>query len=96
LGGTAKTLRQRVTNEAGLFFGLLFVGFVVMPVAIYVLGSAIFGAYGGEGYGGFFSTLSTRIREGDQAAWFLVMSPYSVILVFRLMAWGWSRSAQAR
>lgn len=83
-----------MTLETGLFVGLLFIGFVVMPVAIYFVGSAIFGAYGGEGYGDFFGTLSTRIREGDQTAWFLVLSPYLVILIFRLMAWGWGRAAQ--
>lgn len=94
MGESKKTLRQRVTTETGLFVGLLFIGFVVMPVAIYFVGSAIFGAYGGTGYGDFFGALSTRIREGDQAAWFLVLSPYLVILVFRLMAWGWGRSAQ--
>lgn len=95
MGNTPKTLRQRITTEALLFTGLLFFGFVLLPIAIYVVGTAIFGNYGGEGYGDFFGTLSLRILQGDANAWFLILSPYIVILVFRLMAWGWRQSARA-
>jgi len=95
LGDTPKTLRQRITTEAVLFTGLLFFGFVLLPVAIYLVGTAIFGNYAGEGYGDFFSVLSLRILQGDANAWFLILSPYIVILIFRLMAWGWRQSARA-
>ncbi len=60
-----------------------------MPIAIYVVGDAVFGEYGGHGYGGFFKTLSGKLRSGDTVAWFLVLSPYIVWQVVRLMGLAW-------
>lgn len=83
------SLRKAITRELGLLFGLLFVGMVLLPVAVYVVGQAIFGEYGGGGYGHFFGDLSGRIRAGDVAAWFLVLSPYLGWQTLRLIALGW-------
>lgn len=86
----AKTpFRQIVRKELALLSGLLFFGLVLMPIAIYAIGQAIFGEYGGHGYGDFFGTLSAKLRSGDLVAWFLVSSPYLTWLVFRLMALAW-------
>jgi len=87
-----KSLRQRITNELGLFFGLLFVGFVLIPIAIFMVGGSIFGDYGAGDYSAFFATLSGRIRNWDKVAWFLVLAPYLGILVLRLTAWAWQRT----
>ena len=80
-----KTLRK----ETGLLVAFLFLGLVVMPVAIYVVGQSIFGEYGGQGYGQFFGELSGRIRSGDRVAWLLVLSPYLGWQTLRLMLFGW-------
>ena len=85
-------LRKAITREAALLVGFLFLGLVVLPIAIYIVGQAIFGDYGGGSYGHFFSELSGRIRGGDIAAWFLVLSPYLGWQTLRLVALGW-RSA---
>jgi len=87
-------LRRSLTREAALLTVLLFVGFVLMPIAIWFVGQALFGEYGGHGFGDFFGTLSAKIRGGDRVAWFLVLSPYLAILCLRLMAWGWRRTAR--
>lgn len=76
-------------KEAALFFGFLFLGFVVMPFAIYVVGQRLFGDYGGLGYNDFFGTLSSKIRAGDMVAWFLVLSPYLAWQMLRLTVHGW-------
>ena len=89
LASSPKTVRQRITAEVGLFTGLLFLGFVIMPIVIWFIGQNIFGAYGGEGYGDFFGSLSAKIRARDTAAWFLVLSPWLAIMVLRLMALAW-------
>jgi hypothetical protein len=89
-----KSLRKRITAEAGLLFGLLFVGIVLVPIAIFYVGGAVFGEYGGNGYGDFFGTLSGKIRDGDRVSWFLVSSPYLAIISLRLMIWGWRKTAQ--
>lgn len=93
MDGIQRTLKQRARREAGLFVGLLVVGIVIMPIAIYLVGATIFGDYGGEGFGDFFGTLAVKIRSGDRVAWFLVLSPYLALLVMRLMVWGWRRTA---
>jgi len=88
-------MRKAITRETGLLVGFLFLGLVILPVAIYVVGQAIFGDYGGGSYGHFYSELSSRIRAGDSAAWFLVLSPYLGWQTLRLFALGW-RSAGRR
>ena len=72
-----------------MFSTLLFFGLVVLPIAIWFVGKAVFGAYGGTGYMDFFGTLSGKIRAGDTVAWFLVLSPYLVWQIVRLTAFGW-------
>lgn len=76
-------------KELALFVGLLFFGLVLMPIGIWFIGKAVFGAYGGAGYADFFGTLSSKIRAGDMVAWFLVLAPWLVWQVLRLMAFGW-------
>jgi len=93
LGSTPQTIRQRITIELGLFFGLLFVGLVLVPVAVYLVGGAVFGEYAGNGYSEFFSHLSAKVRSADRVSWFLIFSPYLTVLVLRLVAWGWRRTS---
>lgn len=88
-------LRKTVRREVGLLAGLLFLGLVIMPIAIYLIGQNIFGAYGGQGFGDFFGTLSEKIRAGDKVAWFLVLSPYLIWQCLRLMALAWRISGRA-
>ncbi|MBT8090205.1 MAG: hypothetical protein KJO01_08355 [Gammaproteobacteria bacterium] len=82
-------VKRGIRRELGLFVGLLFVGFVLMPVAIFWVGQSLFGAYGGQGYSDFFGTISEKIRSGDGVAWFLVLSPYLVWQCLRLTALAW-------
>ena len=86
--------RRIVRKELGLLSGLLFFGLVLMPIGIFAVGQAIFGAYGGHGYGDFFGTLSAKLRSGDLVAWFLVGSPYLVWQFLRLTAFAWRRTRE--
>lgn len=88
------TLRHRITRETALFVGLFFAGFVLLPIAVWLVGDALFGDYGAAGYPGFFSQLSAKIREGDGVAWFLVLSPYLGVSVLRLMRWAWRQAGK--
>ena len=83
------TLSTLLKKEVALFTGLLFVGLVLLPVCIWFVGNAIFGAYDGAGYWEFFGTLSSKIRSGNPVAWFLVLSPWLVWQCLRLIAFGW-------
>ena len=88
-------MKKTARREAVLLFGLLFVGLVLMPFGIYLVGREVFGDYGGHGYGDFFGTLSAKIRNGDVVAWFLVLSPYLTWQFVRLTALAW-RLASSR
>jgi hypothetical protein len=83
------TLSTSLKKEAALFAGLLFIGLVFLPVCIWFVGNAVFGAYDGAGYSEFFGTLSGKIRAGNLVAWFLVLSPWLVWQCVRLIAFGW-------
>ncbi|MDH3614126.1 MAG: hypothetical protein OEU90_01985 [Gammaproteobacteria bacterium] len=82
-------LKQAAVKETALFLGLLFFGFVLMPIAIYWVGQDVFGRYGGYGYGDFFGTLSAKIRSGDLVAWFFILSPYLAWQTLRLTLFAW-------
>lgn len=84
-----RSLKQIALKEATLFLGLLFFGFVLMPIGIYLVGKEIFGSYSGYGYADFFGTLSAKIRTGEPVAWFLVLSPYLAWQALRLTIFGW-------
>ncbi len=87
--------RQVITKEAALLVGLLFVGFVLVPIAIYWIGQGLFGEFGGQGYGDFFGTLSAKIRHGEPVAWFFVLTPYLLWQTIRLTVWGWRTASQS-
>jgi H+/Cl- antiporter ClcA len=88
------SVRKTITREASLFLGLLLIGLVLLPVAVYIVGQAIFGDYGGGSYGHFISELSGRVRTADPAAWFLVLSPYLGWQILRLVALVWRVAGQ--
>jgi hypothetical protein len=90
----ASAFRQLATKEVALLTGFLFFGLVVMPVVIYFVGQTVFGTYGGLGYGDFFGTLSTKVRNGDYVAWFLVLSPYLGWQILRLLAFAWRQTSR--
>jgi len=75
---------QFVLKESALLLGLVFLGFVIMPIAIYWVGQNVLGEFGGYGYSDFFGSLSAKIRSGDHVAWFFVLSPYLAWQVLRL------------
>jgi hypothetical protein len=87
-----QSIKTIVIRESAWFIGLLFVGFVLMPIAIYLVGQDVFGAYAGAGYGDFFGTLSEKVRNGDAVAWFLILSPYLGWQCVRLSVFAWRAS----
>jgi hypothetical protein len=96
LGENRNIFKKTLKRESALFVVLLFLGLVLMPIAIYVVGRNLFGAYGGAGYGEFFNMLSGKVRSGDRVAWFLVLSPYLAWQTLRLTLYGWRRTTAAR
>lgn len=90
------SLKKYIVKETALFTGLLFVGLVIVPIAIYAVGKIVFGEYSGQGYSDFFGTLSSKIRSGNGVAWYLVLSPYIGWQLLRLLAIGWRKAGSKR
>ena len=84
-----RTQHHWAVREAAWFSILLFIGLVIAPIAIYLVGRVVFGEFAGAGYTDFFGRLSGRVRSGNLAAWFLVLSPWLGVQLIRLLALGW-------
>ena len=59
-GNMADATPTRTTSprkEVLLLLKLLFIGILVLPALIYLVGDAIFGEYGGSGFGAFYGAL---------------------------------------
>ena len=73
-----------VKREAVSLVVLLLAGVVVLPVAIWSIGSTVFGSYAAGGFSDFYGDLLARLASGSPVAWFLVLSPLLGIAVLRL------------
>ena len=89
-----RTLRSRTLSELALLSGLVFIGLAVVPVAIYVVGEAFFGEYGGGGFTAFYGHLHAEFRDGNPAVWLLLLSPYLLWQLLRATAWGVRRTGR--
>jgi hypothetical protein len=89
-------LRRVALRELALFLMLLFFGLVLLPVGIFLVGNEVFGGYDGHGFSGFFGAISSKVRNGDWVAWFLVLAPYLAWQTIRLTALLWRLSGQTR
>ncbi|MFB3125730.1 MAG: hypothetical protein ACE1Z7_09165 [Woeseiaceae bacterium] len=91
-----KPFKQKALNETALALSFFFAGLVLLPLAIYFTGQSVFGEYSGAGFSDFYGRLSGEIREGRPAVWFLVLTPYLVLMLLRLTIWAFRRSSHAR
>lgn len=88
-------LRHPVVRETVVFVGLLLAGLLLLPVAIFLVGDIVFGDYEGDGYGQFFEAILVRLAGGDRFAWFLILSPYLVVQLFRVLGFAWRLTRSA-
>ncbi len=91
-----KPFKQKALNEMALALSFIFAGLVLLPLAIYFTGQSVFGEYGGAGFSDFYGRLSGEIRDGRAVVWFLVLSPYVILMLLRLTIWAFRWSSAAR
>ena len=84
-----------VVRELLLFAVLAVGGIALLPLAIFTVGNEVFGAYGGDGFGHFFESILARLGRGDRFAWLLVLSPYLVLQLFRILGIAWRMTGPA-
>lgn len=81
--------RNPVKRELFVAGILLLLGLLVLPIAIYLVGNAIFAeGYGGGKLGDFARNFGKELLGGSLPMWFLVLSPFLTISLFRLAIWG--------
>ena len=83
------SIRSELKRELLLFLALLLAGILLLPPAVYFVGQAVFGAYADGGFGAFYRGLFERVRDGEYAAWFLLLAPYVGVQTLRgtILAW---------
>jgi hypothetical protein len=91
----SKPIKQKFINELALALMLVFAGMVLLPLSIYLTGQSVFGEYGGAGFSDFFGRLSGELREGRPVVWFLVLSPYLILMLLRLTVWAFLKARRA-
>jgi hypothetical protein len=81
-------------NKELLIFGFLFfVGLVVLPVCIYIVGVNVIGEYSPEaGMSGLLLAIWGDVARLRISAWILVLSPWVVIQLVRLALRLWRGS----
>ena len=85
-----------VVRELLLFVVLAAAGIALLPLAVFFVGNEVFGAYGGDGFGHFFESILARLARGDRFAWLLVLSPYVVLQLLRMLAMAWRLTGTAK
>ena len=71
-------------REAIFFAGCVLFGLILLPAAVFVVGSTVFGEFGNGGFKDFATTLYSALGKFDPVVWFLILSPY---LLFQSLRW---------
>lgn len=81
-----------------LIFGILFfIGLVILPFCIYIVGQNVIGEYSPDaGAFGLVMAIWGDLARFRIAAWILVLSPWGVIQLVRIAAGIWRGAANER
>ena len=71
-------------KEAILLAVMLAIGILLLPLAIFAVGNAVFGDYGDGEYSDFYGTLLADAFSGNLGLLFLILSPYLVWQTLRV------------
>jgi hypothetical protein len=69
-------------------------GFALMPVLIFHAGSSLLGRYEGASVRHLFQSLYAGLQSGSAASWIVLLGPYGLYLLFRLLGLWWRASAR--
>jgi len=72
----------------------LLVGFVVIPMLIFVAGAALLGRYEGASLGATYGVVLRGLKNAAPASLIVVLGPYALCLLFGALRWWWKASAR--
>ena len=81
-------------QEAGLAALTLALGFGVLPLLIFLVGSASLGRYEGASAAGVYQVIYRGLGAGSVASWIVVLGPYGLYLLFKALRLWWRASAR--
>jgi hypothetical protein len=73
----------RLRRELYLLGGSFLVGFIVLPLLIYLAGMLTLGPYASGGLGAFFADFFGGLFRGWAPAWGVALGPYALVLFVR-------------
>ena len=76
----------RTLKEALLALSLLAFGLICLPGLIFYVGQLVVGEYE-TGILGLYEATGSALAGGDPFAWFLVLSPYLIVQLWRISLW---------
>jgi hypothetical protein len=81
-------------GELAAAVACLILGVALMPIAIFYTGVAALGRYEGASLGHLYSSIFTGVGAGSSAAWVVILGPYGLYLLFKLLRVWWRAGAQ--
>ncbi|HUY83240.1 MAG TPA: hypothetical protein VMU86_01595 [Steroidobacteraceae bacterium] len=87
----ARTRAARGWRREALYaVGWVAFGAIGLPILIYLCGITLLGRYPGASLGRTFSALWLGLGAPSAASWVVVLGPYALILLLRLLRLGWT------
>ena len=75
-------------KETAYLIAALAVGAFLEPIAVFLVGQALFGDYAeGAGLGTFFGNFWRDLAAGDPVPWIMLFAPYLLVLWMRLVSY---------
>jgi hypothetical protein len=81
-------------QEASIALFALAVGFGLMPLLIFIVGSSSLGRYDGATSARLYESLYQSLGAGSLASWIVVLGPYGIYLIAKLLRLWWRASAR--
>lgn len=79
-----KALKKTLIREGITIALLLLAGLLLVPLSVYFVGTAIFGADSEDGGGAFAARFFAALADGSAAMWFMVTSPLIIWQLLRI------------
>jgi hypothetical protein len=81
-------------QEAVLAGITLAIGFGLLPLLIFLVGSSLLGRYEGGSAGRIYYSVYHGLGANSLASWIVVLGPYGLYLIFRGLKFWWRTSAR--
>jgi hypothetical protein len=89
--------RAGLTNPWSVELALAALGLLtgagIMPVLIFYTGAATLGRYEGASLGHLYHSLFVGLGEGSLVSWVVLLGPYGLYLLFKILRAWWRASA---